>query len=121
MNDQKLKEEVEKLKLRVKNLGFNNDYVEEVEDKNWELRQEVVLLKGKIESLKASGISKNCPYCSLETTSEEGVSLLRENQKLLGLIAKFLLNNQRKLTINEYDQMIKDSEELFKQALLPTT
>ena len=33
--------EIERLKARVKSLGFNNDYVEEVEDKNWNMGQEI--------------------------------------------------------------------------------
>ena len=34
-------QEIERLKNRVKELGFNNDYVEEVENKNWE-RDELI-------------------------------------------------------------------------------
>lgn len=35
--EQELEKEITKLKLCVKNLGFNSDYVEEVEDKNWNM------------------------------------------------------------------------------------
>lgn len=44
--------EIEKLKERVKKLGFNNDYVEEVEDKNWNLGQEIQSLKAMIVECK---------------------------------------------------------------------
>lgn len=49
-------EEIQKLKERIKNLGFNNDYVEEVEDKNWNLGQQLQKLQERINLLERPDI-----------------------------------------------------------------
>lgn len=41
-------------KERVKNLGFNNDYVEEVEDRNWGLGQKLAVAVEVLESISES-------------------------------------------------------------------
>jgi chromosome segregation ATPase len=92
--NKKLREQNEKLKTRVKELGFNNDYVEEVEDKNWNLGQEIEKLK---DHLKRKDEMYKKAFIMDQVKTDEIQELKQELQKECECVNKvsFVMNGDK--------------------------